>query len=112
MTSLRFFRCSQSARDRITREHEITQIIFGVGPRQDLDYPLGVGGMDLHQWIIPTRTFQRMHGEGSAEGTTGTDDESAARGLQSVGAAGIHTGATDYFVVSSAVAWSSSLSRQ
>lgn len=57
---------------------------YGAGPDQDLDHPLGVGGTDLHQWLIPTRTFQRAHGEG--DGTTGVDDDFAARGFRNVGA--------------------------
>jgi dihydrofolate reductase len=57
---------------------------YGAGPDQDIDNPLGVGGTDLHQWFIPTRTFQRAHGEG--DGTTGVDDDFAARGFSNVGA--------------------------
>ena len=57
---------------------------FGAGPRQSLQDPLGVGGLSLHQWVFPTRTFQRMHGQG--EGTTGVDDDFAARGFENVGA--------------------------
>ena len=52
---------------------------FGAGPNQDLDNPLGVGGLDLHAWVMPTRTFQNMFGEGG--GTTGLDDDFAARGF-------------------------------
>jgi dihydrofolate reductase len=29
---------------------------YGAGPNQDLNNPLGIGGTDLHQWFIPTRT--------------------------------------------------------
>ncbi len=50
---------------------------YGAGPNQDLDNPLGVGGEELHEWLVPTRTFQRMHGGG--DGTTGLDDDFAAR---------------------------------
>jgi dihydrofolate reductase len=57
---------------------------FGAGPGQDLQHPLGVGGEALHGWVFPTRTFQRMHGQG--EGTTGVDDDFAARGFENVGA--------------------------
>jgi len=57
---------------------------YGAGPDQDLDHPLGIGGTGLHQWLIPTRTFQRMHGSG--EGTVGIDDDFAARGFENVGA--------------------------
>jgi dihydrofolate reductase len=57
---------------------------YGAGPNQDIDNPLGVGGMDLHRWFIPTRTFQQTHGAG--DGTTGVDDAFAARGFRNVGA--------------------------
>ena len=57
---------------------------YGAGPDQDINNPLGVGGMDLHQWLIPTRTFQRIHGTG--DGTTGIDDDFAARGFRNIGA--------------------------
>jgi len=57
---------------------------YGAGPGQDRDNPLGQGGMALHEWFFPTRTFQRMFGKG--EGTTGVDDDFAARGLDNIGA--------------------------
>jgi dihydrofolate reductase len=57
---------------------------FGAGPNQDVKNPLGVGGEDLHQWFMPTRTFQKMVGNDS--GTTGVDDDFAARGLDRIGA--------------------------
>ena len=57
---------------------------YGAGPNQDINNPLGVGGEDLHQWFIPTRTFQRTHGTG--DGTTGVDDDFAARGFKNIGA--------------------------
>lgn len=57
---------------------------YGAGPDQDLNHPLGVGGTELHQWLLPTRTFQRaLFGK---DGTTGVDDDFAARGFQNVGA--------------------------
>jgi len=58
---------------------------YGAGPDQDLEHPLGVGGTDLHRWLLPTRTFQRGV-LGKEGGTTGVDDEFAARGFQKVGA--------------------------
>jgi dihydrofolate reductase len=58
---------------------------YGAGPRQDLQNPLGVGGMALPGWFFPTRTFQAMHG-GGAGGTTGIDDDFAARGAAGLGA--------------------------
>ena len=57
---------------------------YGAGPRQDMDNPLGVGGFALHDWFLPTRTFKRMQGEEG--GTTGIDDDFAARGFGNVGA--------------------------
>lgn len=58
---------------------------YGAGPGQDIDNPLGVGGTDLHQWVLPTRTLQRVL-FGKDAGTTGIDDDFAARGFQNVGA--------------------------
>ena len=58
---------------------------YGAGPSQDINNPLGVGGTDLHQWALPTRTFQRAL-FGADGGTTGIDDEFAARGFKNVGA--------------------------
>src|SRR5437667_10399092 len=58
---------------------------YGAGPNQRIDNPLGVGGEDLHQWLIPTRTLQRAL-FGKEGGTTGIDDDFASRGFQNVGA--------------------------
>jgi dihydrofolate reductase len=58
---------------------------YGAGPDQDMDNPLGVGGMDLHQWAFPTRTFQQKV-LGGQDGTTGTDNDFAERGFRNVGA--------------------------
>jgi len=57
---------------------------YGAGPNQSLENPLGVGGMELHQWLFPTNTFQREHGTG--KGTTGIDDDWAARSFMNIGA--------------------------
>lgn len=58
---------------------------YGAGPRQSLEDPLGVGGTGLHEWFYPTRTF-REHVLGESGGTTGIDDQFAARGMENVGA--------------------------
>ena len=58
---------------------------YGAGPNQDISRPLGVGGTELHQWLLPTRTFQRTV-FGLDGGTTGIDDDFAARGFENVGA--------------------------
>lgn len=57
---------------------------YGAGPDQSLDNPLGQGGRHLHEWFLPTRTFQRIMGNG--EGTIGIDDDFAARGFDNIGA--------------------------
>lgn len=57
---------------------------FGAGPDQSLENPLGTGGLALHEWIFPTKTFQHMEGPGA--GTTGIDDEFVARGFSNIGA--------------------------
>lgn len=57
---------------------------YGAGPDQSPENPLGVGGEALHDWFIPTRTFQRVHGK--EDGTAGVDDEFAARVHRNVGA--------------------------
>lgn len=58
---------------------------YGAGPNQDLDNPLGMGGMDLHQWALPTRTFQQAL-FGNDNGTTGIDEQFAARSFRNIGA--------------------------
>jgi dihydrofolate reductase len=57
---------------------------FGAGPDQSLQNPLGVGGFALHEWMVGTRTFQRMFGNDG--GSTGIDDDFAARGFENIGA--------------------------
>jgi len=57
---------------------------YGAGPAQDLANPLGVGGPALHEWAFATRTFHRMLG--TEGGSTGIDDEFAARGFADIGA--------------------------
>jgi dihydrofolate reductase len=57
---------------------------YGAGPHQALQNPLGVGGLALHEWVVGTRTFSQMHG--GKGGTTGIDDDFAARGVAGIGA--------------------------
>jgi dihydrofolate reductase len=58
---------------------------YGAGPNQDLSNPLGIGGTDLHRWLLPTRTLQRAL-FGKEGGTTGLDEDFASRGFRNVGA--------------------------
>lgn len=57
---------------------------FGAGPEQSKDNPLGIGGAQLFSWLFSTRTFEQMHGR--AGGSTGIDDDFAARGIANIGA--------------------------
>jgi dihydrofolate reductase len=57
---------------------------YGAGPNQSLENPLGVGGLALHDWSHPTRTFQKLFGKDG--GSTGIDDDFVARGFAGVGA--------------------------
>jgi len=65
---------------------------YGAGPDQDLDNPMGVGGMDLHNWVLGTKTFQTMSADfagsliGDRVGREGVDDDFAARGFENIGA--------------------------
>src|SRR5215203_5251393 len=58
---------------------------FGAGPDQSPDQPLGRGGEQLHQWFLPTRTFQREVQRRDG-GTTGIDNDFAARSFENLGA--------------------------
>ena len=57
---------------------------YGAGPSQSLESPLGAGGETLHEWFVPTRTFQQLFGKDG--GTTGVNDDYATRGLHDIGA--------------------------
>jgi dihydrofolate reductase len=57
---------------------------FGAGPRQDLKNPLGIRGMELHDWFFPTQVFKNMQGQ--AGGSKGIDNDFAARSFENVGA--------------------------
>ena len=57
---------------------------YGAGPDQTREEPLGRNGESLHEWLFPTRTFQQLAGKSG--GTTGPDDDFAARGFANMGA--------------------------
>ena len=35
---------------------------FVAGPGQSVDHPLGIGGMRLHEWVLPLTVWRAMHG--------------------------------------------------
>jgi dihydrofolate reductase len=57
---------------------------YGAGPSQSVENPLGVGGEELHDWLVHTRTFKRM--QGREGGDTGIDEGFADRSMANMGA--------------------------
>lgn len=58
---------------------------YGAGPDQTLQEPLGRGGESLHEWFIPTRTFQTKV-MGKEDGATGIAEDFAAQSFVNLGA--------------------------
>jgi len=57
---------------------------YGAGPEQSLQDPLGKRGPELHKWFFHTRTCRTMFGQEG--GSTGVDEDYAARGMANFGA--------------------------
>ena len=57
---------------------------YGAGTSQSVQNPLGIGGENLHHWVLGTRTFRQLFG--NEGGSTGVDDDFARRGFANVGA--------------------------
>jgi hypothetical protein len=55
---------------------------FVAGPDQSENDPLGVGGMQLHQWLLPLKAFRESHGgeEGGEVNSASTASGSAGNG--------------------------------
>jgi dihydrofolate reductase len=68
------------------RVHAISLSLDGymAGPDQDLEHPIGVDGLRLHEWVFATRTFRRIHG--APGGETGVDDDVVSAGFAGIGA--------------------------
>jgi dihydrofolate reductase len=68
------------------RAHNISVSLDGymAGPDQSVENPLGVGGESLHEWVVATREWRKMHGmDGGAEGI---DSDFAGRAEPGIGA--------------------------
>lgn len=65
---------------------------YCAGLGQDLENPMGIGGMALHQWVLGTKTFQRLAADfagaliGNRAAGEGVDDDFAARSFENIGA--------------------------
>jgi dihydrofolate reductase len=57
---------------------------FGAGVNQDQENPLGIRGMELHQWAFKTKMFHTMIGESG--GQEGIDNDVMNRTFENVGA--------------------------
>lgn len=57
---------------------------YGAGPEQSKQDPLGKRGEELHEWIFPTKTFQKLYGKG--EGTEAVDNDFAEKSFENLGA--------------------------
>jgi hypothetical protein len=68
----------------VVRNYSISLDGYAAGPHQDLDNPLGIGGMRLHEWIFATRSFAEMTGREG--GSQGVDDAFFSERQSGVGA--------------------------
>jgi dihydrofolate reductase len=61
---------------------------YGAGPDQSLEHPLGVGFLEVMEWVFPTRAFRAMHGKegGNEGGETGVDNRMVEQSFAGVGA--------------------------
>ncbi len=68
----------------LVRNFSISLDGYAAGPHQDIDHPLGVGGMQLHEWLFATRSFaETIGGEGGGQGL---DDDFFSKRVSGVGA--------------------------
>lgn len=53
---------------------------FVAGPKQSVDNPLGIGGMRLHEWVVPLAAWRKPHGMqgGEVNESTAVFEESMA----------------------------------
>jgi dihydrofolate reductase len=57
---------------------------YAAGPGQDIDNPLGIGGLSLHEWVFETRGWHAR--QGTDGGTEGLDDKFLEEGDAGIGA--------------------------
>lgn len=58
---------------------------FGAGPDQSRENPLGKGGEKFHEWIVPTKMFQKKV-MGKEGGTEGADNDFVEKSFENMGA--------------------------
>jgi dihydrofolate reductase len=47
---------------KVTFQQSISLDGFSAGPHQNYDHPLGLGGEELHHWVIPLEAWRKPHG--------------------------------------------------
>jgi dihydrofolate reductase len=57
---------------------------YVAGPNADLEQPLGVGGEQLHEWAVATKSFREQHGQEGGESSR--DSEVLAEVIRGKGA--------------------------
>ncbi len=57
---------------------------FGAGLNQSKEIPLGIKDEELHNWMFPTKMFQKMMSKEG--GTEGTDNDFAEKSMENIGA--------------------------
>jgi len=57
---------------------------YGAGPDQGLEHPLGKRGVEIMEWLFPTRMFHAM--QGTDGGERGVDNRLAEDGFDNIGA--------------------------
>jgi dihydrofolate reductase len=68
----------------VVRSFAISIDGYGAGPNQDRQNPLGVGGLELMEWVFRTRFWRRMQGDD--DGEAGVDNGVAEQGFAGIGA--------------------------
>lgn len=58
---------------------------YSAGPDQSLENPLGVNGIEMMQWMLPTRAFSVIQGRADV-GESGVDNTMAEQSFANVGA--------------------------
>ena len=57
---------------------------YAAGPHQDINNPLGIDGLRLHDWVFETRAWHQRQGQGG--GAEGLDDKLIEEGDAGIGA--------------------------
>jgi dihydrofolate reductase len=57
---------------------------FSAGPNQTKETPLGVGGLEMMEWMFPTQSFMQMQRKDGGE--TGVDNEFVVKAMTGNGA--------------------------